>query len=461
MSVLPASADTGAGPDVARPPVAPPEPWSFPEPARTVLDNGLTLLAYDVPGQYVVIVRLGVPMPLSAEPRDREGVATILSRTLDEGTLRHSAEEFAELLERKGIAFGAGMSEAGLVVDVDMPKRHLPDALDLLSQAVREAAFPVEEVTRHIKTRLAEIEQERANAGQRASWEFATTYFDPAERASRPAGGTRDAVAAISREDVAEFHAERVAPGGSTLVVAGDLDGLDVPMLVRDALGGWDTPAPRADEPAPAARASDASRIVVVDRPGSVQTELYVGCPGPDRHVEGGFAAYPVLGFVLGGSPNARIDAVLREERGFTYGMRSAFRPRRRGGVFLTTGSVRADATVEALGLLLDILDRAREGFDEDETRSGVDFLFRTAPGRYATADAVADEAVTLALDDLTTRFTTDNLQAIRTLDAARLSEAYARFATGEWTVVVVGDASRYAEGIRALGRGGVSVVPN
>ena len=167
-----------------------------------------------------------------------------------------------------------------------------------------------------------------------------------------------------------------------------------------------------------------------------MQTELFLGCPGPDRRVDGGWAPYPVLGFVLGGSPNARIDAVLREEKGYTYGIRASFRPRRRGGLFLVSGSVRADATVEALGLLLDILERGRDGFTAEEIRAGVDFIRKTAPGRYATADAVADEAATMALEGLTTEFTTANLLDLATVDAERLSAAYNRFvtATGPWS---------------------------
>ena len=128
--------------------------------------------------------------------------------------------------------------------------------------------------------------------------------------------------------------------------------------------------------------------------------------------------------------------------------------------MFLTSGSVRADSTGEALGLLLDILDKAREGFTEEETRAGVDFIGKTAPGRYATADAVAEEAAVLSLEGLTTEFTTANLRALADVDAAALSTAYDRFVTGEWTVIVVGDASLYAEGVGGLRRGEVTVIP-
>ena len=445
---------------IERPLVSAPGPWSFPEAQRVGLPNGLGVVSYDIPGQYVISVRLAVPMPLDREPREREGIATIMARTLDEGTARHTAEEFAELLERKGIALGAGVSESGLIVDVDVPKRNLGEALDLLSQAVQEPTFPDKEVSRHVKIRLAEIEHERALPGQRAALEFISTYFDPAERASRPSAGTRSTISAITPQDLAAFHIANVVPSGATVVVSGDLSDLDVVSEVQRALGSWRGTALEPVEASEAARAVDAARIVFLDRPESVQTEFYVGCPGPDRRVEGGWAAYQVLGFVVGGSPNARIDAVLREDKGFTYGIRSGFRPRRRGGVFLTSGSVRADSTVEALGLLLEILDQAREGFNENETRTGVDFIGKTAPGRYATADTVADEAAGLSLEGLTTEFTTASLRALEDVDAEVLTKAYGRFVTGEWTVIIVGDASLYAEGVRALGRGEVVILP-
>ncbi len=209
---------------------------------------------------------------------------------------------------------------------------------------------------------------------------------------------------------------------------------------------------------------------MLVSRPGSVQTEIVLGAPGPDRSVEGGWAPYPVLGFVLGGSPNARVDAVLREEKGYTYGIRSSFRPRRAGGLFLTSGSVRSDSTAESLRLLVEILESGSEGFSDKEVRSGVDFIAKTAPGRYATADAIADEAVGMALDGRTTEFVTSNLRDLRTVDADRVDAAYARFAEragiggddragSGWTITLVGDAEEHLDAIERLGLGSVTLV--
>ena len=458
--------------DVIRPVVAPPAPWDFPEASTHDLPNGLRLLTYDVPGQYVLSLRLGLPISLRDEPRDREGVATITARSLDEGTEHWSAEEFARLLERKGVSFGAGMADAGLSLDLDVVKGNLEPALDLLRQILTEPVFPQTEVARQVRTRLAEIDQERAVPAARAGLEFVRTFYASDDRSSRPTGGTRETVAPITRDDVAAFHAEHIVAAGVTMVVAGDLEGLDVPSLVDAALGGWGSGGRERARylDRPAAIATDRSRIVLVSRPGSVQTEIVVGAPGPDRSVEGGWAPYPVLGFVLGGSPNARVDAVLREEKGYTYGIRSSFRPRRAGGLFLTSGSVRADSTAESLRLLVEILESGSKGFSDKEIRSGVDFISKTAPGRYATADAIGDEAVGMALDGRTTEFVTSNLRDLRTVDARRVDAAYARFAEragvgggshagSGWTIALVGDADAHLDAISALGLGDVTVV--
>lgn len=445
-----------------RPAVAPPGPWAFPLPRESVTDNGIRVLSYAVPGQYVVSVRLVVPLSVTDEPAGREGVAAMTARLLDEGTAEHSSEEFAEQMERAGMALGASVSDGALSVDVDVPQRFLPRALDLLRQVLSEPAFPPDEVRRILRSRLAEIEQERASAPHRAAREVTACLWAPGERAALPTAGTTGSITDLTREDIVAFHRTRVGPRRATLVVAGDLDGLDIDSLVSAGLGRWVNPEHLTPTPPrPPTPKGGTTHVVLVDRPGSVQSELSVAAPGPDRSTASGWAPYPVLSFVVGGSPSARVDAVLREDKGYTYGIRAAFRPRVRGGSFVTAGSVRADATVEALRLLVEILETAREGFTDAELRAGVDYIVQTAPGRYATADAVADEASALAMEGLPLDFQTTTLASMRELDADRLRTAYRAVATGKWVIVVVGDAASLRAGIEGLGLGPVTVVPS
>ncbi|HQX86136.1 MAG TPA: pitrilysin family protein [Ornithinibacter sp.] len=444
----------------ARPQVTPPQPWAFPVPTEHVLGNGVRVLLHDLPGQYVLSLRVVVPLAVSAEPAGQEGIASMTARLLDEGTASLGSDEFAELMERHGMVLGAGVSDGGLLVDVDVSQRHLATAAGLLTQALAAPAFPEDEVRRILRNRLAEIEQERASSAHRASKEFARTLWDPADRASRPTGGTPESIGALTRDDLVEFHATHVGPDGATVVVAGDLTDVDVLAVLEATLGTWSAPrhTPSA-RPVPPLPAADAARVVVVDRPGSVQTEIVVGRPGPDRSTPHGWAPHPVLSFVLGGSPSARIDAVLREEKGYTYGIRSTFRPRVAGGTFVTSGSVRSEVTGESVEILLGILDGARDGFTDAELRTGVDYVAMTAPGRYATADAVADESATLALEGLPGDFTTRNLLAVNALTLADLDAAYGRVVTGEWTVVLVGDAAQVVPQLDGRVPGRVSTV--
>lgn len=454
---------TGAFP--ARPVVPTPGPWEFPHERESRLDSGLRVLTHELRGQHVASVRLAVPLPIDAEPRDREGVGTMMARTLDEGTARRSADAMAELLERRGVSLGAGVGERGLVVDLEVPAHRLSSALELLAEVLAEPAFPASEVERQVRVRLADIDQESANPSARAAREFAATYYAPTSRISRPTAGSPDSIRALVRDDVAAHHAAWVRPDAATLVVAADLPPSHVEEVVGSALGRWvGATSGRPDTagavvPVAGVRADDAARIVLVDRPGSVQSELYVGCAGPGRDVDGGWAPFPVLAYVVGGSPQARLDAVLREERGYTYGVRSTFRARVGGGLFLTSGSVRAEASAPALDLTLSILDSLADGVTAAETRDGIDYLGRTAPGRYATADAVADEAVARALDGLSTRHTREVLAALPTLTPEDLDRAYAAHVDRRWTVVVVGDAAAIGDSLSALGRGEVTVV--
>lgn len=455
--------DPGTTATVPRPTVAAAPPWAFPLPTNDEhLDNGLRVAAYDVPGQYVISASLVVPLLLSDEPRDIEGVASLMSHLLDEGTERHDSEQFAALLERHGIALSAGVNDGALMVDVDVPVRHLETALELLAEALTSPAFPEDEVRRLRSSRLAEIEQERASAPHRAARELIATLWAPYERASRPTAGAASTVAQITRPHVVELYAERVGPVGASFVVAGSLAGVDLFGMLQRTLGRWRAPG-HIQPPRPTAPdlAVDAARVVLVDRPGSVQSELAIGWRGPDRRIATGWAPYPVIGFLIGGSPGARVDAVLREEKGYTYGIRTGIRPRRAGGLLLTSGSVRADATAESLEILARILDPQNVSFSDDELRSGVDFIAGIAPGRFATAGAIGDEAASLLMDGLPLDFTTRTREATMALTTGDLDAAYSALAPPRWCVVVVGDASLYADRVRALGLGDVSVVSN
>ena len=137
-------------------------------------------------------------IPLNAEDRAIEGVATMCARVLDEGSRQHDGEEFAELLETEGAGFGIEVALAGLQAILDVPVSHLDRALELFAEAVREPSLAERDVNRHVQLRLAEIEQAQANSAQAANIAFRSAVFDPEVRASRMNGGEPETVGQVT-----------------------------------------------------------------------------------------------------------------------------------------------------------------------------------------------------------------------------------------------------------------------
>ncbi|WP_189888628.1 M16 family metallopeptidase [Streptomyces xantholiticus] len=440
-------------------------PWAFPAPERGTLDNGLTVLRCHRPGQQVVAVELCLDAPLEAEPEGLDGVATIMARALSEGTDKHSAEEFAAELERCGATLDAHADHPGVRVSLEVPVSRLPKALGLLAEALRAPAFADSEVERLVRNRLDEIPHETANPGRRAAKQLAKELFPAALRVSRPRQGTEETVARIDAPAVRAFFEAHVRPATATAVIVGDLTGVDLDAVLGESLGTWtgDKADPR---PVPPISADDTGRVVIVDRPGAVQTQLLIGRIGADRHDR----VWPaqVLGtYCLGGTLTSRLDRVLREEKGYTYGVRAFGQvllsaPDGSGAAMLAiSGSVDTPNTGPALEDLWKVLRTlAAEGLDDAERDVAVQNLVGVAPLKYETAASVA---ATLA--DQVEQHLPDDYQAqlyVRLAETGTVEATAAvvgAFPVDRLVTVLVGDASQIEEPVKALGIGEVTVV--
>lgn len=440
-------------------------PWAFPAPERGTLDNGLTVLRCHRPGQQVVAIEINLEAPLEAEPAGLDGVATIMARAFSEGTDKLAAEEFAAELERCGATLDAHADHPGVRVSLEVPVSRLPKALGLLADALRAPAFADSEIERLVRNRLDEIPHETANPGRRAAKELSKQLFPATARMSRPRQGSEETVAAIDAAAVRHFYDRHVRPATATAVVVGDLAGIDLDALLADTLGVWtgNTAEPR---PVPPVTADDTGRVVIVDRPGAVQTQILIGRVGADKHDR----VWPaqVLGtYCLGGTLTSRLDRVLREEKGYTYGVRAFGQVLRSApdgtgvAMLAISGSVDTPNTGPALDDLWKVLRTlAAEGLTEAERDVAVQNLVGVAPLKFETAAAVAG-----TLADQVEQHLPDDFQAelYRRLAATGTVEATAAvvsaFPMDRLVTVLVGDAAQIEEPVRALGIGEVTVV--
>ncbi|MEU6933180.1 pitrilysin family protein [Streptomyces sp. NPDC046385] len=440
-------------------------PWAFPAPERGALDNGLTVLRCHRPGQQVVAVEISLDAPLDAEPEGLDGVATIMARALSEGTDQHTAEEFAAELERCGATLDAAADHPGVRVSLEVPVSRLPKALGLLSEALIAPAFDASEVERLVRNRLDEIPHESANPARRAAKQLSKELFPASARASRPRQGTEETVAAIDAAAVRAFYDAYVRPSTATAVVVGDLTDVDLDKVLAETLGAWTgTAADRRRMPS--VSADDTGRVVIVDRPGAVQTQLLIGRVGADRHDR----VWPaqVLGtYCLGGTLTSRLDRVLREEKGYTYGVRAFGQVLRSDGegngasLLAISGSIDTPNTGPALDDLWKVLRTlAADGLTDAERDVAVQNLVGVAPLKYETAASVAG-----TLADQVEQHLPDDYQAqlyARLAETGTVEATAAvvnAFPVDRLVTVLVGDAAQIEEPVRALGIGEVTVV--
>jgi zinc protease len=444
-----------------QPPVGPPGAWSFPVPAQGRLANGIRTLVYDLPGQHVVSVHLVLDLPLNAEDRGQEGVATICARVLDEGSQAHPGEEFAELMETEGAGFGVELTLAGTQAVLDVPASRLDRALELVAEAVTAPALADEDISRHVTLRLAEIEQAKANSAQTAAHTFRALAFAPGARASRMNGGEVETVAAVTPDDVRAFHRRHYGPAGATLVLAGDFGSGTAgdPVALAEAhLGGWR----RGEQAQTPYQVPAAGRrgVVVVDRPGAVQADVRLGAYGIDRQ-DPRWADITVASYAMGGAFLSRLNAVLREEKGYTYGVRMAFAPLRSGGTFAVQGSFRTEVVADALRLTRELLQTGSRPFTSEEVREAVAYFVGVSPLRYATADGITDQVGNNVLLGLPLDYVDRSLTALAEVTPESATAAFEELVRlDELSLVVVGDASVVAQPLREVGFDDLEVRP-
>lgn len=434
---------------IPRPDIVPAPPWAFPAAEHRTLANGLRVAVFPLPGQYVASAGVLLDTPLSAEPRDREGVATVTSAALIEGTASHPGGSFAEAVADHGAELDGGVDYASSQVLLDVPVTHLADALPLLAEAVIEPTLADAAVERHAAQLAAGLDQQLATGPGIAGRALRAALLDADVRESRPRSGDPADVRAITGADARAHHAATARPDGALLVLAGDV-GAGVLDQVADAFGGWSTDAPEPEvraEPAPTP-----PRALIIDRPGAVQADLRLGWVTIDR-TDPRWADLQIATNALGGAYLSRLNKVLREERGYTYGISLVNAPMRRRGLSYAQGAFRTEVVGDALALARELLTLGQAPITPEEVTRARDYLTGTTPLRFATAAGVTAGVLSLAGAGLEPAFVAEQLAGY-----ARATPESATAVAGELldparaTLVIVGDAEALTDQVRAAG---------
>jgi predicted Zn-dependent peptidase len=441
------------------PPIQPARDWRFPRVDDLSLSNGIRVLAYDCPGQHVIAASVVFDVPLALEPRELEGVAGLVGRCLTQGAAGRNAEEFADALALCGSDLQAVASPDAFTVRLSAPSTQLDVAVGLMADVVRSPDFLDSEFEHEKRLRLQEIDQSSAYPQHVAGEQLNATLFGDA-RVARPWGGSAEAVARVGRHDVVSFARRHLHPANATIVVAGDFSGTDPVVALERELGDWAVAGDASPDVAPP-EPSAAPHLVLVDFPDAVQATIRLGGTGVER-ADLRWPSMFVANYVVGGNFSSRINTVLRERKGVTYGASSSLDTGKGTGLLTASTSVRSDAAAESVADIVAILRDASGTLTDDEVLPAVRATSDSAAIGFERADAVVTRVELLLTQRLPLDHVDRNLARIRAVTTADANAAYREIVRPDaFSIVVVGDAASVRGPLADLGYADVVVLPS
>ncbi len=374
---------------------------------------------------------------------------------LDEAAGPYDAIQLADAFSRLGSQLVSEVGSDVTTLGFTTLSRFLAPALGLLAEVVTRPRLADVDLTRVRELRLSRLRQLSSSASAAADRMFYGAVFG-----SHPYGhgvlGTTASLGAMALEDVREFRRNYFAPDEATLIVGGDADHDTIMAAAESALGQW--PSERERGLAEIAHVVPAAppkvEALLVHRPGAPQSELRIGHAGPARDTDA-YHALITLNAALGGQFSSRLNTTLREKKGLTYGVHTAFDLRRKAGSFACETSVQANGTAEAIADVLAEFAaiRTESSLGDEELDRAKAALTRGYVRHFETAEQLVRAAVqllTYGLDDRTFDRFVPAVQAVSAEEATAAARTYLH--PDHAVAVVVGDADQCRGPIEALG---------
>jgi predicted Zn-dependent peptidase len=293
-----------------------------------------------------------------ADPKNLPGLAKATAEMLREGTTHRTSAQLAADIDGIGASlmasaeFGAETS----TVNASGLSESTERLLELMSDVILNPTFPPDESAKYQKRQLAQVEQMRSRPGFLAQERFQKVLYG--DFAASVVSATPESLKAMTTAQLKDFHDRYYVPNNALLGVVGDVQFDQVVSLIQKAFGDWKshpvTPPDfgKISPPAP-------TKITLVDRPGSVQTNILAG-DFAVRRADPDYIPLTVMNRVLGGGPSARLFLNLREKHGYTYGAYSYFNSDIYPGAWRANTEVRNAVTDGSMHELMEELKRIR-----------------------------------------------------------------------------------------------------
>jgi zinc protease len=432
---------------------APPAPgtprnFAIPEIRRFVLPNGLQVRLVPYGEVPKVTVRLVTQTGNVDEQSGQTWLADITGAMMEQGTGTRSAEQIAREVAMMGGALDIGVGMNQVTIGTDVFSESAADAVALVADVARNPRFPETELARIQADLVRNLSIQRSQPQPIAAEKFSQVLFG-----DHPYGRlfpTEQQLQSYTLAQVRSFHERNFGAARSFLYVVGRYDGAAVEAAIRRSLSDWKAGSP-ATRPSvtPVARRA----IHFIDRPGAVQSTLYIGLPmgdatGPD------YLPITVMNALLGGSFGSRITSNIRENKGYTYSPNSTVTTRLGAGAWAEVADVTTNVTGASIKEILFEIDRLRnDPATEAELRGIQNYLAGTFVLRNSNRPGIASQLAFLDLYGLSEDYLRGYVQRVYALtpaDIQRMARTY--IDPSKLAIVVVGDRAQVTEQLKPYG---------
>lgn len=428
--------------DLTQPPIVAEAPrFTPPTPNEHTLSNGIKAWVVERPDLPLVSLRVVVPGGSASDPKDAWGTASLADEMLSQGSGSRDATEFAREVEQLALSLDSQTTGSATLIALDTQAKTLPRGIELLTDMVFEPHFHEDDFKRVRDIRVGQLTEANDDATTVASWVLDQQYFGDGHPLAHPVEGTLGSMNSIQSSDLKRSWENRfLHTNGLSIVVAGDVKTESILALLETAFGKWDPSlaTPKAPIPAPAEPVGD-DRMFFVNKPGTSQTSLKVIMPAPNSTHE--LSESAELGaIVLGGTFTSRLNRVLREEKGYTYGARARYTGKPTYGTLVASTNVQNDVAAPALSDLMRLLTEYQNGISGDELTKAQSAWHTRAVASMESRSSVASNFAAIVGQGLPASTIADELAKAKAATLVTVNKAIESSNVSNAIVVIAGD---------------------
>lgn len=448
----------GQNPDRSKPPALGKAPAFTPGAVQEFqLPNGLKVVLYEKHDLPLVEINLMVQAGTYYE--DSPGIATMTADMLDEGAGKYDAFTLAESLEYLGSSLFTFSDDFYINVGVRTTVPQLAETLLLMKDVVLEPSFPDAELERKKAETLANFSQLRDQISVIASEAYKQTVYGKKHPLGRLNSGDAASVSGMTRDDLVAYHSKMFVPENAVLVVVGDIGKDKLLLGLQRVFGDWSGEMPKLTAKLPDTKNRKRKKIILVDKPGAVQSVLVFGAFIPPSGQKDHYA-FTVLNTILGGSFTSRLNTNLREKNGYAYGAGSNRSYRPGFGLFSAMSNVQTDVTDKAIFEFFNEFEAIAKPVDQEELERAKNYEIYQFPDQFQTVSDISRAVQYLIRSDLPLDTYQHSIESIRAVTAEDVKAAADDYIVPELMhIVVVGDRSKIEKGLKSLALGKVHVL--